>query len=379
MKKSLFLFFSFYLVTFFACQKVYPPLGIAEQYYPESRLLADGIVNKYYTHYLPTDKKDISTDILYRSLQFSPDGTIYSKNFNPAFKPTTHREWLFKDNKTIVLKQESYSYWGQDTFQHVITQPVLINWKTSDAQLEKVIHYPQVSRKWEGEQTALRDTIILDKPAIIIERTEQYINYRDGDTIPGSSPFFDKSIYVAGLGLYYNESIDANGKRWIELVEQIPMKTFNEMANHGRERVAYIKAADAIDNDPDFKLCGTQNHLFDYYNGGDLYGYKGGKRVIWDYMDQYLDSTKLFKESGYLTFRFIVNCEGTAGRFVTEQAELNFERKTFNEETLAHCYELIKGLKDWDPTHRNGETVDAVFYFTFKLKDGVLIDILPKF
>ncbi len=74
-----------------------------------------------------------------------------------------------------------------------------------------------------------------------------------------------------------------------------------------------------------------------------------------------------------------MNCKGEAGRFVTEQADLDFQPKEFNPATVAHCCELLKGLKDWDATHINKETIDAVFYFTFKLRSGVLKDILPKF
>lgn len=361
------------------CQVESPDLGIAQKYLPDTQLLTEGIVNKYYTHYLPTDKQDISTDILYRSLQFSPSGSILSNNYNAAFQKTISREWSFENNQTSLLTEESYSYWGQDTFQHIVAKPVFRNWASNEAHLEKTIHYKRASRKWETEQLSLRDTNILEKRAIIFESKDSYTTYQNGDTIIGENPFYNKTIFVEGLGLYFKESKNNSGTSWTELVEQIPIKTFNNMANHGMERVAYIKPEDAIDQDTNFKLCGIHNYIFDYYNGGDLYGYKGGKRVIWDYMDEKLETEKLFKESGYLTFRFIVNCKGEAGRFVTEQADLDFQRKAFNAATIDHCYELLKGLKEWDPTHRDGEIVDAIFYFTFKLKDGELIDILPKF
>ena len=108
MDKNTFLFISLLAVLLLTCQKEPQNLGIAQKYLTDAQLLKKGIVNKYYSHYLPTDKQDISTDILYRSFQFSPTGSLYSKNYNTAFRETKSKEWLFENNQTIVLKEESY-------------------------------------------------------------------------------------------------------------------------------------------------------------------------------------------------------------------------------------------------------------------------------
>jgi len=379
MKKQLFFAITGLFLLLVACQSNAPDLGVAQNYYPSANLLQKGIVNKYYKHQLPADKKDISTDILYTSLQFSPTGSLYLKNFNPGLKNISSSEYFFENNKTILLKAETYSYHGTDTTRQEIIQPIIRNWTSKEAYSERLIQYDWGSRKWEIEQLAHRDTTILKKPAVIFEEQRKYTSHYNGDTIPGPNTFLIKRIFVQDLGLYYKETSDINGKTWIELVEQIPLNTFKEMANHKRERVAFIKEEDVIDKDSAFKLCGNQIRMLDYYVRENLNSYKGGNRVIRKYLSRELKKSKLFEESGYLTFRFYVNCKGEAGRFVIEQADLDFQRKEFNSETIAHFLELLKGLKEWTPTHFGEDKIDATFYFTFKLKDGELIEIMPQF
>lgn len=379
MKKQLLFIVTIVLFIFFACQNKVPDLGIAKNYYPSSKLLQKGIVNKYYNHQLPADKKDISTDIIYTSIQFSPTGSVHFKNYNPALKSTSSKEYSFENDKTILLKAEDYSYYGTDTIRQNILKSTIRNWATNEAYSEKTVQYNWGSRKWKAEQFALRDTIILEKPAVVFEEKRSYITYYNGDTIPGPNTFLIKSIFVKDLGLYYKETSDINGKNWMELVEQIPLSAFEQMANHKRERVAFIKEEEVIDKDSTFELCGFQKRMLDYYVRKNLNGYKGGNRAVRKYLSNELDKSKLFEESGYLTFRFYVNCKGEAGKFVVEQAALNFQRKAFNPTTIAHCLELLKGLKEWNPTHFGEDKIDATFYFTFKLKDGELIEIMPKF
>jgi len=379
MKKQHLLAISIVLFLIAACQNNVPDLGIAQNYFPSKSLLQKGIVNKYYTHFLPKDKKDIQTAIRYRSLEFTPQKTLLVKNYHPSMEPSFRSERSIKNNQILLLKEVSYRFknWGGDTFQYNIIKPILRDWKGNKTDTEKLIQYSWGSRRWETQQTAIKDTMILGKPAIIFKSEDVQTNYTEQDT--SITNFQNKTIYVQDLGLYYSESVSEFGKFWQELVEQIPLKKFKQLADHGRERVAFIKAEEAMDKDSNFELCGVRDHLFDYYNGGDMYGSKGGKRVVWQHIHQNLQKEKLFNESGYLTYRFIVNCKGEAGRFVTEQSDLDYQRKTFSPETVAHCYDLVKSFKAWEPTDIDGENVDAVFYFTFKLKEGQLIDILPKF
>ena len=167
------------------------------------------------------------------------------------------------------------------------------------------------------------------------------------------------------------------GKNWTELVEQIPIEQFQKMANHGRHRLAYIDPEKTMDEATDFKICNER--IADYYNHdiGHFPILKGGKNAMQKLLNTQLDKTKLFKESGYLTFRFVVNCEGVAGRFITEQTDLDFQGKTFNPETVSHLYEIVKNIKDWRTTMIRKEARDAYAYITFKLNDGEIIELLP--
>lgn len=65
-----------------------------------------------------------------------------------------------------------------------------------------------------------------------------------------------------------------------------------------------------VDKD-NFKLC-NDGRIYQYYqvNTSYLHGIHGMR----DELLQYINELK-FRESGYITFRFIVNCEGDIGRF----------------------------------------------------------------
>jgi hypothetical protein len=168
------------------------------------------------------------------------------------------------------------------------------------------------------------------------------------------------------------------GTTRLELIEQIPFKEFQQRANHGVKRVGYIDPRSVLDQGSDFKLCDKQVKVADYYNGQDKRAqYVGGKKAIWELVNQHLDKSKLFNESGYLTLRFIVNCEGEAGWFTMEEADLDFQPKRFHTETIQHFFEILYQHPNWKPCIIREEARDAYTYITFKLKDGEIIEILP--
>lgn len=53
------------------------------------------------------------------------------------------------------------------------------------------------------------------------------------------------------------------------------------------------------------------------------------------------------------------------------------QEKQFPKETINHLYKVIAELKTWNPCVINQEPRDAYFYLTFRLKNGVIPDILP--
>jgi len=361
------------VLTICACQTSKFDFGRATNYLPSKKLLKEGVVNKYYTHQKKHTSQDISTHIMYTTFQ-SENDKLLSKLFDPDYSLVRSSTYSFKDDKMILLKEIQYE--GKDTFKTKIVEPILKDWASQHSFTERERRYS------EGWKSVLRstqernvDTTFLNRPSKLFEGKSFRVNSNETDTFKINTTY--KEIYTENLGFSYTEWEDSTTKYWIELIEQMPLKEFERQARHGLHRVAYIDQDETLDKNEPFELCEVNDRIYDYYNGGATNIYKGGKKAIWNIVNQYLDVEKLFVESGYLTFRFIVNCKGEAGRFITEEADLDYQPKTFNEATVTHFYEILKEMTGWIPTKLKEEDVDAYFYLTFKLKDGKLIEFLP--
>jgi hypothetical protein len=136
--------------------------------------------------------------------------------------------------------------------------------------------------------------------------------------------------------------------------------------------IGYIDPKTAL-GDKNFKTC--KNEIYEYYNSEPDGGYKHGKKALRDsVLRKYSVS---INESGYLTFRFVVNCEGKAGRYIVIQNDLDFEPKEFAEELTSHLFTITQDLKEWRPVILENEPRDYYMYITYKLLDGKIIEILP--
>jgi hypothetical protein len=363
----------FFLLT--ACQSDEIDLGLAKEYFPSSQLLKDGVVNKYYIHYQAADSRDISTHVVYRSYQ-AKSNVLYYNYYEPDFSLNIKKEFVFRDNQMLCLNELRFQEGiDRDTLKVTYANSVVKDWAAPKSESKKTVDYAWGKRTWHIFQEKKIDTLVLEKPATIFLGHQDVSTFWKGDTTKVRQSY--KEIHVKDLGLFYQEISNEKGRNWMELVEQIPLDEFKKQAKHGLHRVAYIDPEKSLDKAKAFELCKVNNRIYDYYNGQQILHYKGGKKAIWKIVNQALDKQQLFNESGYLTFRFIVNCKGEAGRYVLEQADLDFQEKEFNKATITHFYQILQTAKDWVPTIIRGQEVDAYFYLTFKLKDGELIEILP--
>lgn len=370
---------TFYLLTLFifsllTCQNKAPDLQAIETYFPAESVLKKGIVNKYYFHTKVAESHDIKTNIDYRLLQLKDNHQLIGTSYNPGFEPTNIKHFTFEGSQLILLSDLQYGRFDTITFK--IDKSVFLNTKgESDSYIKSRKYSDGGERTFRWKQKEVRDTLILDKIAKIFAGDLILTTNFEGKSWLDTVNY--QSIYVENIGLFSAFNEDKNGKNWTELVEQIPYDKFQKMANHGRHRIAYIDPQKTMDDVTSFKICNED--IVDYYNHdlGHFPILKGGKNAMQKILDTQLDKTKLFKESGYLTFRFVVNCEGVAGRFIREQTDLNFQKKIFNAETVEHFYGIIKDIKDWRTTMIRKEARDAYAYITFKLNDGEIIELLP--
>ena len=152
---------------------------------------------------------------------------------------------------------------------------------------------------------------------------------------------------------------------------------FASRASHGEHRVAWIDPNSTMSDDSDFRICGHELKIVDYYWSSPDAGYLYGKRAMLDTIHSNLDNLKLFKQSGRLVFRFVVNCDGEPGRFIVRGYDLNYQRMEFQKETVDHLFSIMQKLEKWKPVLFGEELQDAYFYITFNIEDGEITNILP--
>lgn len=126
--------------------------------------------------------------------------------------------------------------------------------------------------------------------------------------------------------------------------------------------------------DGNFKKC--SNSSYQYYNDSKGFQYKGEKLAI---------IRKLEKENiqsptdinGYITIRFVVNCEGKTGIFRIKQVDENYKEKELDKNLSDQLLDFTKNLVGWIPKEINGQKADYYQYLTFKIEHGKVSEILP--
>jgi hypothetical protein len=358
-----------------ACQGIQPDFGGAEAFFPSPTHLQKGIVNKYYYHLTP-DEGDRQTNIEYRLFQMPAPNELIIKRYGPAMGLRTFSHYRFEEGKMRLMARKQYAQ--GDTIEAKLDSDVFLDWRGNEAPYEIQTLYEQgIRMRVVQRQLASGDSSLEGRPARYFR--QQIRQYRIKDEAATDS--LDLSIqtyYAQGLGLYGYEVEFRGGKGRLELVEQIPLAKFEQLADHQVKRIGYIDPRSRLDTDSAFALCGEERQIADYYNGQlDRAQLKGGKKALWAWVRPRLDSSLLFQESGYLTFRFVVNCEGETGWFTLEEADLAFQPTRFKTETIQHLLGILREAGPWQPVIIRDETRDAYTYVTFKLADGKLIELLP--
>ena len=133
------------------------------------------------------------------------------------------------------------------------------------------------------------------------------------------------------------------------------------------------------EKDTTFTLC-NKGTLLPYYN--PELTYKGG---FWEvkqhYQKEYPASQfqALKNNSGIITIQFKVNCKGKTGNFVVQQCDLDYQAITLDKKITAYLLMKTKTLTNWIPAKdEEGQLVNCHKFFSFRMKSGQLLEILPK-
>ncbi|NQX84739.1 MAG: hypothetical protein HRT67_02255 [Flavobacteriaceae bacterium] len=150
--------------------------------------------------------------------------------------------------------------------------------------------------------------------------------------------------------------------------------------NQFTKRVAYIdlKTAQLTKG---FSICDS-SYIVDYYNYAKGYTensitrYIDGKNGLRkEVLSQY--QNRNYTDSGYLNFRFLVNCKGEAGAYVIHENDLDLNPKQFDPELLQQLFEITTSLKQWHPNYMRGANRDSYMYISYRIENGEIIEILP--
>ncbi|MDO7846034.1 hypothetical protein Q5H92_06685 [Hymenobacter sp. M29] len=89
------------------------------------------------------------------------------------------------------------------------------------------------------------------------------------------------------------------------------------------------------------------------------------------------DSRK-FGGSGYVTFRFVIDCAGFRQPMTQVlQTDANYMPTHFRPELVNELYAFLKTLKDWRAATHSGYAVSYFTYLTFKITDGKVVAVIP--
>ncbi len=136
---------------------------------------------------------------------------------------------------------------------------------------------------------------------------------------------------------------------------------------------------DELVDDKSFKICDPKN-IKQYYirrSSDTPAGYHGEKR----HLEQTILNKYRYPESkaanGYVTIRFIVNCERQPGRFRLETMDFEYQPSSFDEELTDQLLQITRSLDGWIPPRNKEIDFDYYQYLTFKIVDGQIAMILP--
>jgi len=365
-------------VFLFSCRPEKIEMGEAAKFYPPAPQLLEGVANKFYEHYIPDNTGESpSTDISYHTYQFIRPDTLVIHSYDAAMRLKWNTNYQVSNNQFKTIDVFHSNLFLLETVKAEITNDIMMDWVNNEARSNYKFQlsngYQMIYSKRQSEA---KDTVIENRSFKMIKSNDNYtvVSPTNDST---SYPSTTKRFYAEGIGLYERYSKTEKGMSRSELVEQMSLKDFKKLASHGKKRMAYIDPNHTLDDNSNFKICQKEIQIKDYYNCENQGQIKGGKGTWKRILKKELDPQKLKNESGYLTFRFVINCEGETGRFITEEADLDFQKKKFDKETISHFFEIVAKQKDWVACNARGASYDSYAYVTFKLKDGNVIEILP--
>ncbi|MGB1041892.1 MAG: hypothetical protein ACPGU6_00730 [Tenacibaculum sp.] len=154
---------------------------------------------------------------------------------------------------------------------------------------------------------------------------------------------------------YFKEAYNTNNK---------PFKNY----------VGYIDQSKALLNNT-HKLC-NEGAIYNTYSSAGLNAYQGSKKKFRDTLSQTFN-TNDYTDSGYVNFRFLVNCEGKAGWFEIIEMDLDLNEKPLNKNMVEALFNFTSKSENWNVISYDNAPQNYYMYVSYRIEDGKVTEIIP--
>ncbi|MEM9884675.1 MAG: hypothetical protein AAF849_02215 [Bacteroidota bacterium] len=127
-------------------------------------------------------------------------------------------------------------------------------------------------------------------------------------------------------------------------------------------------------DDPNFTLC-QAGYTYPYYYF-DI-NRKRDKIDLANYLKEQLKYSFDADFTGYLTLRFLMNCEGKLGRFRSEAMNTQWQAVEVEAQYWKDMEQALLSYPNWVLGEYEGKTYDYNYYVSLKIETGKIKEILP--
>ena len=131
---------------------------------------------------------------------------------------------------------------------------------------------------------------------------------------------------------------------------------------------------DASLDHKELSIC-NKDRIPQYYSAGT--NYSGGKRAIKKELLPLISQKKIefSSKSGYVTIRFIVNCNGEIGLFRANEIDSDIKSTEYDSATVGELKNIVSTLNNWEIKSYNENKYDSYYFINFKIEQGLITDI----
>ena len=133
-----------------------------------------------------------------------------------------------------------------------------------------------------------------------------------------------------------------------------------------KNNLAWIPCDPEIDSD-DFTLCSERTALA-YFRGKPGY-IKEGRSLQEILVDQFSSCPIELQENGFLTLRFMINCEGQIGRIRASMVNNQFDPIPLPKLTT-QIVAFLNELDEWKPYSYKNNNYDVISFIHCKIENG---------